>query len=193
MMTGRLLAPVHTLGPGERVVLWTQGCSKHCEGCISPELKERKKETEIPAAFLAEIIRQAAVRNSCSSLTISGGDPFEQPEELLKLLKLVRGDFEDILVYTGFQYEQLKDRESQEILTYIDVLIDGPYIQEKNVPEAVLRGSENQRILYLNPAMEEKYCSYLNRGRQLESFNVGKGLIMVGIPDRRFADEDTEG
>ncbi len=193
MMTGQLLAPVHTLGPGRRVTLWTQGCSKHCKGCISPELKEKRKETEIPVEFLAEIIRQASVKNKCTGLTISGGDPFEQPDELVKLLKLIRNDFEDILVYTGFVYEQLQDGMCQEALNYIDVLIDGPYVQEKNIPKAVLRGSENQRMIYLNPVMEEKYRSYLECGRQLENFNLGNRVVTVGIPDKRFIDEEAKG
>lgn len=196
MMTGRLLAPVYTLGPGPRVVLWTQGCSKNCKGCITPELQLKKKEKEVPIEFLVEIIRQAALKNQCKGLTISGGDPLEQPEELLKLLKLIRKDFEDIMVYTGFLYEEIANgslgREAQETLNYIDVLIDGPYVEAQNVSEAVLKGSENQRILYLNPLAEQFYIPYLSQGRLLQNFHQGSNIVTVGIPDRRFTDEESE-
>ncbi len=194
MMTARILAPVHSLGPGRRVVLWTQGCGKHCEGCISPELKEKKKEKDIPVEFLAKVILEAAEKNCCEGLTVSGGDPFEQPEELLKLLRSVRNVFREIMVYTGFLYEQIETGQcgeaAKEVLAYIDVLIDGPYMKEKNIPEAVLRGSENQRILYLNPEVEAEYVPYLKEGRRLENFHMGGSVVTVGIPERRFVNEE---
>lgn len=194
MMIGRMLAPVHALGPGSRVALWTIGCSKHCEGCISPELKKRKQEKDISVEFLAQIMREASQKNNCKGLTISGGDPFEQPEELLKLLKVIRKTFEDILVYTGFLYEEIEQgkygEEAKEALAYIDVLVDGPYIKERNVSDSVLRGSDNQKILFLNPSREKEYMSYLKEGRQLENFHLGNNVITVGIPDRRFKNEE---
>lgn len=187
MLIGRLLAPIHSLGPGERVGLWTLGCEKNCKGCISPELKERNPKKDIPIPLLVKIIRNSAKANECDGLTISGGDPFEQPESLLSLLKEVREDFQDILVYTGFLYEQIADgslgAEAKEALTYIDVLIDGPYIEERNQPEAVLRGSDNQRILYLNPVSRALYEPYLKEGRQLENFIHGGDVCTVGIPN----------
>ena len=108
MQTARFFSPVHTLGPGRRVGLWTQGCRKKCPECTAPELQIFRKELEIPEEILARMIMDAARRNGCSGLTISGGDPFEQPESLLKLLKLLRETFEDILVYTGYTMEEIR-------------------------------------------------------------------------------------
>ena len=188
MLIGKLLSPIHSLGPGTRAGLWTQGCNKNCKGCISPELKCKNPKKDIPMELLTGILRSGAKRNNCDGLTISGGDPFEQPEELYRLLKEVRGDFKDILVYTGFLYEQIADgslgEAAREALEYIDVLIDGPYIEEQNVPEAVLRGSKNQRIIYLNPDRRDEYEDYLKQGRQLENFIHNNEVCTVGILDK---------
>ena len=185
MLIGKLLSPIHSLGPGTRAGLWTQGCNKNCKGCISPELKSKNPKKDIPMELLTGILRSGAKRNNCDRLTISGGDPFEQPEELCRLLKEIRKDFKDILVYTGFLYEQIADgslgEAARESLEYIDVLIDGPYIEEQNVPEAVLRGSKNQRIIYLNPDRRDEYEDYLKQGRQLENFVHNNEVCTVGI------------
>ena len=71
-----MLAPVHALGPGERVCLWTRGCSKRCPGCISPEMQPATGP-QVPEELLAQILTETAVKNSCRGLTVSGGDPLE--------------------------------------------------------------------------------------------------------------------
>ena len=188
MKVGKMLAPVHSLGPGSRVVLWTQGCKKQCPGCISPEFQCFSEEKEIPVKLLASILKETAARNGTGKLTISGGDPFEQPEELFSLLREIQDDFDDILVYTGYLYEEIKDGslslEAEAALAFVDVLIDGPYVESLNVPEAVLRGSENQRILYLNQSKKEEYESYLKEGRRVETFVHDGTVSFVGILDR---------
>ena len=97
MEIGRILSPVHSLGPGERVCLWTQGCSKGCKGCVSPDLQGRVG-TRVDAARLGVLLNTLARTNSCNALTVSGGDPLEQADELLILLKAVRHSFNDVLV-----------------------------------------------------------------------------------------------
>lgn len=98
MLIARILSPVHSLGPGERVCVWTQGCDKRCKGCISPELWPFSGK-EIDENILANVIIQVAQKGNCNGITISGGDPFAQPKPLLKLLKLLRDKVDDILVY----------------------------------------------------------------------------------------------
>ena len=114
----------------------------------------------------------------------------EQSDALLRLLRYVREDFSDILVYTGWTLEEVRDGRAGEAgiecLRLIDVLVDGRYDRERNRPDCVLRGSENQKICFLNPALEEEYRSYMARGRILESFTHGDTVIVTGIPDRRM-------
>ncbi len=184
MTVGRILSPVHSLGPGERVCLWTQGCSKKCDGCISTDL-QGSVGARLEAERLAEILIQLARKGGCAGLTVSGGDPFEQADELLCLLKLVRAEFRDILVYTGYVLGEIEKGIAGEsgikCLDYIDVLIDGRYIKAKNHPDCTLRGSSNQVIHFFNGEMKEIYAEYMKKGRIIESFEHDGSMIITGI------------
>ena len=186
MIIGRVLSPVHSLGPGNRVCLWTQGCSKQCEGCISPELQD-PRGIDVSESRLAELLIRIAQKNECQGLTVSGGDPFEQADALLKLLKLVRKQFDDILVYTGFQLNEIVCGNAGEAgracLQYIDVLIDGRYVRSLNTPECVMRGSGNQTIVYLNDSIRTRYEEYMKKGRVIETFVHDNQTIITGILD----------
>lgn len=184
MIVGRVLSPVHSLGPGERVCVWTQGCQRKCNGCISPELQGRTGN-DIDNYRLAHLVQIVAEKGNCNGLTISGGEPFEQAESLLEILKPLRSVFSDILVYTGFTLEEILSgdvgKEGIECLQLIDVLIDGPYVKELNRPDCVLRGSTNQTIHFLNKEKEQKYLAYMSKGRIIESFIHNNSTILTGI------------
>lgn len=184
MIIGRLLSPVHSLGPGERVCLWTQGCRKRCIECISPEL-QNFCGTEIDEQALSQIIIRVAEIGCCTGLTISGGDPFEQAEAMLGILQRVRSFFDDILVYTGFELKEIltgcAGDAGIQCLGYIDVLIDGRYEKSLNTPDCVLRGSTNQMVHYLNKGKIPLYTEYMKKGRILETFVHDKETIITGI------------
>jgi len=184
MVIAQLLSPVHALGPGNRVCLWTQGCSKNCKGCISPEMQPFTGN-QVDENTLCRILRQVAVQGNCTGLTISGGDPFEQSPALFRLLTQVREHFPDILVYTGYTLSAIQEgaagEDGKACLSLIDVLIDGTYVEALNTPDCVLRGSRNQIIHYLNPAMQESYAAYMQQGRILESFVHRNNTIITGI------------
>lgn len=102
MLLARMITPITTLGPGNRVGIWTQGCTKRCKGCMSGELQTFDQTKDIPVDLLISIIVSEARRNKCRGITISGGDPLEQSEQLYFLLKGLRSFFTDVLVYTGY-------------------------------------------------------------------------------------------
>ena len=187
MLIGRLLSPVHVLGPGNRVCLWTQGCSRQCPGCVSPELQPFCGKN-VDEDAVGVILEKVAQNRKCSGLTVSGGDPFAQSESLLKLLMRVREIFSDILVYTGFTLKEIRSGSAGNAgiacLDYIDVLIDGPYLEELNTPDCILRGSSNQIINYFNNELRESYEEYMKHGRMLESFVHGQNIIVAGIFNR---------
>lgn len=191
MLIARILSPVHSLGPGDRVCLWTQGCKKRCKGCISPELQPYSGN-EIDEDVLAKILIQVARKNNCTGITISGGDPLEQSQALLKLLTLLRNEFDDILVYTGFELQDIQDGlvgiEAKKCLDYLDVLIDGKYIDELNYKDCVLRGSSNQNIHFITKRLAPIYAEYMKQGRILESFVHNQNTIVTGI----FNKEETK-
>ena len=146
-------------GPGVRVSLFVSGCRHHCKGCFNKETWDfdygmpYTKETE------DEIIRLLAP-SYIQGLTLLGGEPFEpeNQEELAGLLKRVRETYpdKDIWCYTGYLYDvdlskggKVYTEVTEEMLSYIDVLVDGEFIEEEKDVTLVFRGSRNQRIIEL--------------------------------------------
>lgn len=136
-------------GEGVRVVLWVTGCNHYCKGCQNPETwnpRAGKLFTEQTKRKLFELLS----RDYIDGLTLSGGDPLfpSNRDELTKLCKEVKEKFpnKDIWCWTGYLYEEVK---FLPIMKYIDVLIDGPYIEELRDITLQWRGSSNQKIIYL--------------------------------------------
>lgn len=177
MQIDRILYPITTLGPSKRVVIWTIGCKKHCFNCANPELWEANPHKNIQVDRLAKMLNDLSVKENIKSITFTGGDPLEQKEELHELLTKIRFLYDDILVYTGFTYEEV----DAKYLENIDVLIDGKYIEKENINDLSLRGSKNQRIFYLNSALKNKYEEYLIKGRQIQNIYYDGKLISIGI------------
>jgi len=177
--------PIFTLGPGKRLGIWFQGCTIRCKGCIAnhswefdPQYKMKWKEIE------------SYLKNEYGKLTISGGEPFDQPEALLKLLKMARKyRYNDILVYSGYTYTVL-DKKYPDILYYIDILIDGPFM-EKNETSAIWKGSGNQNMYIFNPELKELYESYglKEKNRSLQFVEGKQGTFVVGIPFQKDTQE----
>ena len=137
-------------GPGLREVIWTQGCTKACPGCFNPETWAPGKAEGNPLV-LADFLFSSRP----DGLTLTGGDPLEQPEALLDFLEeLHRGeppetlsaDFlpRGIICFTGYLLEELEG-DALECVKYIDLLIDGRYIEKLRYTSG-LAGSKNQRF-----------------------------------------------
>ncbi len=151
---------------------------------MSPEL-QGFSGNDADGKTLAQILIQIAAQAEIDSLTVSGGDPFEQAESLLTLLKTLRQHFKDILVYTGYTLSEIENGAAgdagKQCLKYLDVLIDGRYVKELNSADCVLRGSANQKIHFFNTELKPKYNEYLKQGRLLESFAHGNETVIIGI------------
>lgn len=146
-------------GPGVRVSLFVSGCRHHCKGCFNADTwdfnygQPYTKETE------EEIIRYLAP-DYIQGLTLLGGEPFE-PEnqrELVKLLRRVRKEYpkKDIWSYSGYLYDvdmieggRAHTEVTEEMLSYLDVLVDGPFIEAQKDITLRFRGSRNQRLIKL--------------------------------------------
>ena len=115
-----------------------------------------------------------------SRFTITGGDPFFQPDALELILPYLYSISRDILVYTGYLYEDIKEKY-RELFQYIGVLVDGKYIETEN-KGAVLRGSENQRIIFVDDSLRILYQMYMSEERSMiQNFTTADGIISVGI------------
>lgn len=136
-------------GPGFRYVVFTQGCPHHCPGCHNPQTHsfEGGYDADIPA-MLEEIRRDPLL----DGITLSGGEPFCQPEALIPLAKAVNEMGKTVFAYTGYTLEQLlelaKSRPAiKELLRLCDTLVDGPYVEALRDLDLEFRGSSNQRLI----------------------------------------------
>lgn len=148
MFVARILYPVEVLGPGKRIGLWLSGCSRKCAGCSNPELWEQKKEQYISVKHLSTLLHRISQDHPVDGITITGGEPMDQTEEVSLLLPLVQDVTEDVLMYSGYTLEELRKRKdpcTDTILLHLAVLIDGDY-QDKLNDGSPLRGSSNQHI-----------------------------------------------
>lgn len=173
------------LGPGKRLAIWTQGCMKHCPGCISPEFRECKEAQLVDGKALAAY---AICHRELSGITISGGEPFLQASALAKLIRAIRKERDDFssIVFTGFCREELVWEEAAALLSVTDLLIDGPYVQEQFAGEG-LRGSSNQRFHFLTDKLKPYSQEILSGKRSREIHCDEKSLFPIGIPSEEGA------
>ena len=188
MQIDRVLYPITTLGPGKRLVIWTIGCKKECPKCANPELWRKDAGKSIDVTDFVDMLKQSIGSQPIDGVTLTGGDPLEQPQELAKLLPLLRKYTDDILIYTGYILEEAINASTKEewdvIKQHTSVLIDGPYIDGLNNSKCALRGSANQNIRFFDENKKELYNSYLRNGPSIQNvFYAGK-MISVGIHRR---------
>lgn len=190
MNLARILYPVQVLGPGNRIGLWLCGCNRACKGCSNPELWVQREELEINVQDVVSLIRKITDSHKVDGFTISGGEPFLQAEELLLLLSHLTPISTDILIYTGYRLEELRELNSKAINGILDsaaVIIDGAYVEGLN-NDSVLRGSSNQQIHIMNPDYEDTYRQYLaNTQNQIQNFITVDGVVSVGIHRKTFS------
>ena len=146
-------------GPGVRVTLFVSGCRHHCKGCFNAETWDFHYGNPYTEKTEKEIL-DALNHPYIAGLTLLGGEPFE-PEnqrELVKLLKKVREMYpkKNIWSYSGYVYDKdlmpggsAYTEVTDEMLSYIDVLVDGPFVEDLKDITLQFRGSSNQRILNL--------------------------------------------
>ena len=137
-------------GNGFRVVLWVSGCDHHCKGCHNPETWNPYYGKQFDVFTELEIL-DALDKDYVEGLTLSGGDPLkkENVPYVYWLVKQVKEKYpdKDIWCWTGYTLEELNGRRDvKELLKYIDVLVDGPFIESKRDITLAWRGSSNQRI-----------------------------------------------
>jgi len=141
-------------GPGRRSVVQLQGCPIRCPGCHVPETHDPAGGVVLPVADVAAtaLDPSGAPRDG---ITISGGEPFFQPEGLLALVRALRArGCPHLLVYSGYRLEVLRRRADREpavraVLADVDLLMDGPYVAARAAGAGSWRGSANQRLLRL--------------------------------------------
>jgi len=182
----RIHHPVTTLGYGSRIGVWFQGCSIHCPGCLVPDTWVAGEEHRVGLESVQRALEPLLAQSD--GITISGGEPFDQTEPLLGLLRWAKGRFEgDILVYSGYSENRLR-RVCPAAFHLADVLVVGPY--KDGMPDTrPFVGSANQRLLLLTELARERY-------RKPESLIGGFGvdfldneILLAGVPRKGFMNE----
>lgn len=174
----------YALGPGYRSVLWVQGCPRNCAGCISKKWAEEKVANEASPQELAYLLLQDP---QITGITISGGEPLLQAKQLIELVCECRKHKDvDFICYTGFTFEEIVSDQTHperaQFLQYLDVLIDGPYKEELD-DDRGLRGSSNQRVIFLTNRLKEYEFEANSRKVEISKEGVEE-LLMVGLPSK---------
>ena len=171
--------PVYTLGVGERIGIWFQGCSIRCKGCMSKYTWDFNEKYKMNIEELINKILKYPVKR----LTISGGEPFDQPEALKYILKTLKlKGFEDILVYSGYEFEEIQDKY-RDVIKYVDVLIAGRFKEGLESPY-IWKGSDNQKMYIFNKKLEKIYNEYKKKkkNKELQIVEKNNDIYILGIP-----------
>lgn len=178
--------PVTTLGPGRRVGIWFQGCSIRCPGCVSADTWGFDRGVTTVAELLAMV---APWLQDANGITISGGEPFDQPDALVAVLRgLDLSNDQDVLVYSGHPIERLHGKLAQAS-GMIDALISDPF-ELSAAQTLALRGSDNQRLHLLTDRGRRTFGAYDDRmltdaDRSLDIMFDDDGTVwLAGIPRR---------
>lgn len=137
-------------GDGLRFTLFVQGCPHHCVGCHNPSTWEFNQGKRVSYKTIFNMMIDNPLLDG---ITLSGGEPFMQAEDLTLLAKLVHSHNMNVWCYTGFTYEFLLERgtvEQKRLLEEIDILVDGRFELEKRDISLMFRGSANQRVINLD-------------------------------------------
>ncbi len=139
-------------GSGIRTVIWFQGCLHNCKGCQNPETHDMNGGIVVDVDEIKMKLKNLKYQ---SGITLSGGDPFFQPEAALEIAKFAKSIGLNVWAYTGFTYEALlSDKSRLDLLKYVDVLVDGKFMIDKKSLNCKFRGSTNQRLINVKKSME---------------------------------------
>lgn len=139
-------------GPGFRTAIYAAGCTHHCLGCHNPQSWDIRTGREMTT----EEILVPILADPFADVTFTGGDPMMQPEGFTELACAIKEQsHKTIWCYTGYTYETLLTMPAQrELLRHIDVLVDGPFIQDLRDEQLRFRGSSNQRTIDVQRSLE---------------------------------------
>ncbi|MEK9135171.1 MAG: 4Fe-4S single cluster domain-containing protein [Patescibacteria group bacterium] len=168
-------------GPGERAVVWVQGCNRRCAGCFNPETQPFATKELVT---VEELENRIAVIKGISGVTFSGGEPFEQASQLAELAKKIHGLGLTVVCFTGYTLEQLREANRKDwnaILQEVDLLIDGTFIESERCAEPY-RGSANQKLHFLSGRIRPEEVAEAHQTAEL-TLSLDGSLTATGFPE----------
>lgn len=183
--------PVTVLGPGRRIGIWLQGCTSCCPGCLAKDTWPGDSGSSVAVRNLVDWCRRFEPEG-VDGITISGGEPFEQPEALAALLSKLRQWTDklekqvDYLCYTGKALRVLV-QEHNNILELLDTVIPEPFVMD--IPGKPLRGSGNQPLVHLTDLGRSRFAEYSDEAaagnsKRFQLAVENKAVRFIGIPER---------
>lgn len=156
-------------GPGIRTTIFSQGCPHHCPGCHNPETWSFDGGTALSTDTVFEIVHSNPL---CRGVTFSGGEPFAQAKAFAKLAKRLKADGYEVASYSGYTFEELYNgtEAQKDLLSCLDVLIDGPFLRDERSLSLSFRGSKNQRILDIPESLSKKAPVCITSGRWMGEY-----------------------
>lgn len=130
----------HLYGPGKRLLLFMQGCSLHCKGCVNKHLWQ----FEVGANITVEEV--LGLCQDVEGITLHGGEPLDQSEGVLEIVKALKSVGKTVILFTGYQYKELSKSSQKRVWSLSDLVVSGRYIEEKRNIYLQFRGSTNQRV-----------------------------------------------
>lgn len=157
-------------GPGFRTAIYAAGCKHQCLGCHNPQSWNMNNGLLYSIEAVMAIIKE----NEFSDVTFTGGDPLMQVEGFTELAKLIKKESDkNIWCYTGYSYEQIvKSDRLSKILPFLDVLVDGRYMNSLRNEDLQFRGSSNQRIINVEKSLIKREVVLQYGNQYAETFNL---------------------
>lgn len=130
----------HLYGPGKRLLLFTQGCSLRCKGCVNQHLWQFGVGANITVEEVLGLCQDV------EGITLHGGEPLDQSEGVLKIVKALKSVGKTVILFTGYQYKELSKSSQKRAWELSDLVISGRYVESKRNIYLQFRGSTNQRV-----------------------------------------------
>ncbi len=166
-------------GPGTRFVIWVQGCSLHCPGCWNQDMWSFEERLVMSKEQLWDLI--LSTKNSIEGITWLGGEPLDQYNDVLWISQKAFAQKISVMLFTGYEIEEIESLQHTEILAYVDILIPGRYIKELRDTALQWRGSRNQQVYYLTSRYQ---ADVIQEGNYIEIHwdDFGK-MRVLGFPE----------
>lgn len=180
---GKIQFPIYNLGYGKRIGIWVQGCSLGCRDCINKELWGKDRGKGVSVIDVTNLI--LLLQNGFEGVTISGGEPFQQYEQLISFLFLLKKKTNlSVQCFTGYYLDELYELYPDRLfLNYIDILVDGRYVKTLHENRNI-RGSSNQTVYHIVDQVPRIRHDYYSPNLWSVKVDESNQIYMAGIPKK---------
>ncbi len=165
-------------GPGERFVVWVQGCQIHCPGCWNQDTWDAHGGREVG---LDELVAQISAEAGLEGVTFTGGEPMAQAEALAEFATVCRARGLSVFIFTGYRQDQLKSPAQQKLWSLADIIVAGPYVQAQRSFEHAWVGSANQQVYFVSSRYSA--ADQLNAVRAEAHLEADGTITWTGFPE----------